>query len=420
MVERRYEVVSGTSVAAPMVTGGLALMKQMFRSQLSNTALVSRLFSTANKSGRYADESTYGQGLMDLGAAVRPVGQTNVVLGARVNGAAAATLETSYVELGSAFGDGLTQSLSGWEIAAFDSLGAPFWFDLGAFASPVRIPSLGRRLDDFMTRTPAAPGTRTHKMPFFAGTKKTGLGDWRLGLMETPSNTRGGHLALARHANTLSYEGWTGLTATAFSTEGFSWQAPTSGAVLSWRPFDAWAGLKAGWMMERKSLLGSSAKGAFGSLSSDSAFVGFNADTSAGGWQLGANAEAGLATVRPRSGLIADISPLATGAFAVHATRPFSGGRQFQFSVSQPLRVEHGRATLSIPVGRTPGGDVLRQSIAADIVPTGRQIDVMAHWRQPWARTGEFRLGAVWTRDPGHRAAESSDLSFMVGWRSPF
>lgn len=411
--------VDGTSYAAPMVSGGLALMKQLFRGQLSNTALLSRLFATANKSGRYASRSIYGQGLMDLGAATAPVGQTTLTRGNRV-GDPGGGLLTSNIVLGSAFGDGLTQSLAGREIAAFDSLGAPFWFDLGNFATPVRTPSLARRLKNFMARTPEAPGVEARQTSFFAGTGKARSGRWRLGLLETPAGVRGGHLGLSGYANTFTYEGWKDLTATAFSTEGFSWQAPTSGAVLSWRPPEAWASLRAGWLMERKSLLGSSAKGAFGSLSSDSAFIGFNADTWVDGWHLDANAEVGLAAVNPRSGLITDVSPVATGAFAVRATRPFSGDRLLQLSVSQPLRVEHGRATLSVPVGRTKGGDVLRRSVAADITPTGRQIDVMAHWHQPSTAMGELRLGAVWTHDPGHSAAESSDLSFMVGWRSPF
>lgn len=416
---RRYGVGSGTSYAAPMVSGGLALMKQLFRSQLSNTALVSRLFATANKSGRYANRSIYGQGLMDLGAATAPVGQTTLTLGSRV-GDPGGGLLTSNIALGNAFGDGLTQSLAGTEIAAFDSLGAPFWYDLGSFAFAADKLSIARRLKSFMAPVPARPeigGYRTAFAPSFA---KAGPDRWRLGLLETPTGTQTGHLGLARYANTFTYAGWKDLAATAFSTEGFSWRAPASGAVLSWQPSEAWAGLRAGWLMERKSLLGSSVKGAFGSLSSDSAFIGFNADTSVDGWHLGANAEIGFATVKARSGLITDVSPVATGAFAAHATRPFSGNRQLQFSVSQPLRVEQGRATLSVPVGRTKDGDVMRRSVAADIAPTGRQIDVMAHWRQPLTAEGELRLGAVWTHDPGHRAEASSDLSFMVGWRSPF
>ena len=57
-----------------MVSGGLAVMKQLFRGQLSNTELVSRLFATANKKGIYANRAVYGQGLMNLGAATNPWG----------------------------------------------------------------------------------------------------------------------------------------------------------------------------------------------------------------------------------------------------------------------------------------------------------------------------------------------------------
>ena len=416
---RGYGTGRGTSYAAPMVSGGLALMKQLFRGQLSNTALLSRLLATANKSGIYANRSIYGQGLMNLGAATAPVGETTLSLGDSVSGPGG-NLQMSNIVLGSAFGDGLTQSLAGREIAAFDSLGAPFWFDLGGFATPRRTLSIEKRLENFMAPAPARPRVGEHRTAFAPSFAKASPDRWRLGLLETPTGTQTGHLGLAKYANTFTYAGWKDLAATAFSTEGYSWRAPTSGAVLSWQPPEAWAGLRAGWLMERKSLLGSSAKGAFGNLSTDSAFVGLHADTLVDGWHLGANAEVGFAIVKPRSGLIADVSPVATGAFAVHATRPFSDNRLFQFSVSQPLRAEKGRATLSVPIGRTKGGDVMRRSVAADIVPTGRQIDVMAHWRQPLTRLGELRLGAVWVHDPGHRASASSDLSFMAGWRTPF
>ena len=73
-VIRGYATGGGTSFAAPMVSGGLAVMKQLFRDQLSNEELVSRLFATADSTGIYADRETYGHGRMDLGAATSPVG----------------------------------------------------------------------------------------------------------------------------------------------------------------------------------------------------------------------------------------------------------------------------------------------------------------------------------------------------------
>ena len=79
---------------------------------------------------------------------------------------------------------------------------------------------------------------------------------------------------------------------------------------------------------------------------------------------------------------------------------------------------EH-RASFMVPAGRTTAGDVVRNSVSADIAPSGRQIDVAAHWHQP-LDVGELRLGAVVTRQSGHRAAENFDLTLLSGWRSTF
>ena len=46
---------SGTSMAAPMVSGGLALIKQEF-SSLTNAQVVDRLFATATDTGEYSQK----------------------------------------------------------------------------------------------------------------------------------------------------------------------------------------------------------------------------------------------------------------------------------------------------------------------------------------------------------------------------
>ena len=110
--------LSGTSVAAPMVTGGLAVMKHRFRGQLSNTALAARLLATADRTGIHAESAIYGQGMMDLAAATAPVGAPRIARGGRVDGAAAGLAESRLVS-GGAFGDGLERALAGLEVAAF-------------------------------------------------------------------------------------------------------------------------------------------------------------------------------------------------------------------------------------------------------------------------------------------------------------
>jgi len=63
----------GTSMATPIVSGGLALLMSSW-DQLSVQQAVSILKSTANQNGIYSDSSIYGVGLLDLEAAMTPVG----------------------------------------------------------------------------------------------------------------------------------------------------------------------------------------------------------------------------------------------------------------------------------------------------------------------------------------------------------
>jgi len=121
-----YAVGGGTSYAAPFVSGGLALLAQHFNNQLGNTEILQRILMTADKSGIYADESIYGQGLMDLDAASKPVGQTMIAVTSSLKGLHHTELGTSIGTLGPAFGDAFTNAMSTKNIVVFDQLGAPF------------------------------------------------------------------------------------------------------------------------------------------------------------------------------------------------------------------------------------------------------------------------------------------------------
>ena len=415
----------GTSFAAPMVTGGLAVMKHVFRDQLPNTDLASRLLETADRTGDYADAAIYGRGLMDLGAATAPVGATGIARTGTVDGASAPLAATGLAS-GGAVGDGLARSFAGQEVAAFDSLGAPFWFDLGDFASVRDMPSTASQLRNFMAPTSGRHGLGARPILSF----RREHGAWvpedgepaglQLGLLDTPAGAEGGHLGLAEHAVTLSLGGPDGLSATGFSTEGTDGASPATGGLLSWRARDTPFAIRAGWLGEREALLGTTAEGAFGGLSADAVFAGIDGETDLGGWNLFGGAELGTVTANRNGGLIADISPLTTSAFALRATRPLGNDRGLSLSVSQPLRVESGEATLSVPAGRTKDGEVLRRPVSAGLAPTGRQIDVAARWHRRWTDAGELRLGAVWTREPGHRAAADPSLALLAGWRQAF
>ena len=411
----------GTSFAAPMVAGGLALMKQLFRDQLSNPDLVTRLFETADKNGVYADSAIYGQGSMDLGAATSPVGVLELPVGESV-GQSGFSLLSTRLQPGSAFGDGLQQSLAAQQIMALDGLGAPFWYRLGNFTPAANGLPLTARLRGFLAPEPGWPD------PVSAGAMARGEPEsepdaapvtLHIARLETPAEVRGSHLALAEGGVKATLAGQGGLSAAAFTTKGVPGEKPAVGAALSWRRAGLPLGVRAGWIGERKTLLGSVGEGAFGDLAGDTAFVGVDASTGLGRWRIGANAELGMVTPAARGGLVTRVSSLATSAFALHATRTLAGSGALRVSVSQPLRVESGRASLTVPAGRTKAGAVLYDAVPAELAPSGRQMDIAGQWHRPLGK-GELRLGAVYSHRPGHSQAADPELTFLGGWRWEF
>ena len=410
---RGYARLSGTSFAAPMVTGGLALMTQMFRSQLMSEELVTRLYRTADKSGAYADRSIYGQGMMDLDAALTPFGGLTIATGDSVGGGGTPAQQAS-LNLGGAFGSGLANGLSGHEIAGFDSLGAPFWHDLGDFVRSSALPSAGEQLRDFLAAAPIEPWTDDAES--YAGAASTGL---RVGFGQVPEGAGFGHALLARNALTFTLGRPGGVVATAFTNEGNDDAPPATGALVSWRAANVPLGLRAGWLGERDSVLSATAQGAFGDLAAHSFFIGLDVHHRAGGWRLSGGPEFGFAQSRARGGMIGGMESLPTSAFALHASRPAAGGGMVRVSLEQPLRVEDGSAALTVPVGRTRDREVVRRQISANLTPAGRQLDLSVRWERLLAG-GDLRLGAVATRHPGHDAQARPQLSVLAGWRLAF
>ena len=190
--------------------------------------------------------------------------------------------------------------------------------------------------------------------PLIADRSGAGPAGLNLGIFEAPPfGMDGGHLSLTGRALTLGMAKRNGLSVAAFSTEGIGRQTPVSGATLSWRFAEAPVGLRSGLVAERETMLGSTANGALGRVAGSSVFAGVEANAWIDNWRLGAGAEIGTVNATARGGMLAGLSPLTTSAFALQAERKLAEGGSLVVSVAQPLRVEAGRARLSIPIGRT-------------------------------------------------------------------
>ena len=109
----------GTSFAAPVVSGALALMMEHFRGTRGNTAIVRRMLDTADNTGPYDKPEIYGAGHLDLEKALSPVGSVSA-------GQEARPLSHTRLSLPTAFGL-VSERLQTLELATFDEQEFPFW-----------------------------------------------------------------------------------------------------------------------------------------------------------------------------------------------------------------------------------------------------------------------------------------------------
>ena len=104
-----YRVMSGTSMAAPIISGGGAILHQMWP-HMTGENLVQLMLNTGDKSFTGYDVNVHGQGIMDLDEATLPQGELGIAIGGRIDG-----YHTDVASAG-------TMSIAGANIAALSSL----------------------------------------------------------------------------------------------------------------------------------------------------------------------------------------------------------------------------------------------------------------------------------------------------------
>ena len=118
-----YGTGSGTSFAAPFVSGAVALLTEKFRGQLTGQEILQRIYVTANKEGVYSNSDIYGQGLLDLKKAIEPIGQTYFISPITNQ---VTTFSQANIFLSSPLFGSLNNLDDKLFLTYFDELGAPF------------------------------------------------------------------------------------------------------------------------------------------------------------------------------------------------------------------------------------------------------------------------------------------------------
>ena len=361
--------LSGTSFAAPVVSGALALLMERFRGTRGNTAIVKRMLDTADRSGRYADLETYGAGHLDLEAALSPVGTLNA-------GQSAQPLSRTTLQVPAVFGS-VARHVKNVELASFDEQDFPFWVPVTTLVS---------------TRSPDRSWIPRLEGPVAA---------WN-----TPTNdpsALGLHWMPDVDDETLWLADGYGLIS------GFG---PTSANIARLPHHGGWG---YGLSVDGAGYLGSQTSGAFGSDPRSGmiwASRAFQHDLD-GGWSLNVTGTLALGVPQYEDDAIFQASASVLSAMSMKV-----GTDNWGFTVEQPLRAESGTGTFRIENGRIENGRRLYDVHRVPLRPDAREVRTALHHERE-ALGGNIAVEVGHTMNAGHLPGESETgigMAYRMTW----
>ena len=457
-----YAIAGGTSFAAPFVTGGLAAISSYFDGQLGSTEIVSRLFSTANKDGVYADSAIYGQGLMDLAAATSPVGQTSAMMSSSLSGPMVSASLTSLQMVNPAFGDAISRGVSNHSVIFFDELQAPFRNSLNNLVADYRnqinpiagfdemqnfsISMLSTNSEFFEVGqanvqnisnelvTPShlleSQANKNQYFAYFNDSNKTFIsqginGSWAMGIFKD---------TFLRNNNALRSKfnnPWLNYTASGASfgsikelNNTFNIAYTISAGRNKFSPNETFLeknssllglielqsnlnipSLQLGILQESDSNNGLAGSGALaGTKNQMTKFVGLSSVKNLFGGKFFGSIHLGQSSdISHNSGMLKSIKEVKSSSFGFGfiQTSIFNQNDQLTISIDQPLRVESGKLNLDVPVYRTKQKSVIFNSLSFGLRPSGREVNSKINYSTAFKKMNfDFAIG--YKADPYH------------------
>ena len=457
-----YAVTSGTSFAAPFVSGGLAVIADHFEGQLGSQEIVNRLFTTANKKGVYADKAIYGQGLMDLNAATEPVGQVSAMMSLSLSGPMTPAIFSNIQLTSPSFGDAITNGIGNHSVIFFDALDAPFRRSLSSLVSDYRNQIIN--MDGFGSiQNPISHSVITNESEFEIGGLSIenlsgelvtpyhllnakadknqffsyynysndsflshGLnGSWAMGIFQDSQ------LRSERSLRTQFSNPWLNFSATGttfgskfkgnnkfdialaissgrnkFNTnEIFNKRDSSTVALMEIQPKSKMPSLQLGLMKENDASLGLSGSGAFnGSNNQLTSFVGLsNSLDLAGGILFGSLYWGKSNDMSNEIGMLRSVTKLYSSAFGVGFMKSsiINNNDKLILTVDQPIRIESGNLQLNVPTYRTKEKNVLFNPMNFTLDPSGRELHTKAQYLSSYKNIG-LGLTLGYKADPYH------------------
>ncbi|MCG5495878.1 S8 family serine peptidase [Ectothiorhodospira variabilis] len=472
--DQAYTRLTGTSAAAPAVSAAAATLRAHWPHLDANT-LTQRLLDSADRhfSPLYGDRSCgdsgnvdcglyhYGQGRLNLEAALAPQGELQIAMGATVDTAESQSQPgQTHLQLPAAFGDARLPPQALSQVAGFDALGRDYLIDLSPGLRTPDDPyrTLHRRVQqaiaatnhtrfqhdnhdhnlhalaeyngDGMPVTMQLTWHRTHGgitgYQFAAGNPAPGHPAEHMPLLAYSGGTYwlseddtltglSGHYRLNERLTLSADYGWSGDT-TGLSPQGALQRLDTR---LSFRVLDhlTWH-LGSARVTEQDRLMGSTGGGALhtrGNHVTQFIYSRMEADLTPQ-LSLFAEFEQGRGDRDHPDSLIHRLEQMtlrqAAAGLVLRQT-----DTQWVLVYHEPLRVHQARAHLRIPSGRTMDGRILYDHITADLAPDGRQRNLELGLRHPLGAYATLQAHLLHIQEPGHRASAPSDILGAVSYQ---
>jgi len=399
-----YATAFGSSFAAPQVSGALALLAEAFP-LLAPADLRARLLASADNdftgfvsagsvdlvggdgtfNHEYSDE--FGHGFLDIRAALLPIGPTTL---AAADGTKVYTDDFAFSS-GGAMGDAVTRSLDGIDLAVTDALAASFDVPAKNFVTEAEPKALAETL-----------AARTFGK------------DLRL-LRQAAVNPLSETFA-AQAGSTLDLQGPDGATHAALLIG----DNDTFGIAVSRSLTEGDLTVDLGVKVSRDdgSLMGFTDSSGDGGADMASLTLALTYDTGLGGF-FALTGEVGIADLSTTTA-VSDTSTAGFNSIGLDiGTRGvFSAGDRLTLGVSLPIATTSGTAEMLVPVALGDGQSELR-SVAVDLTPSERQMDLSISYQIPMSDHSEFLLEVVHAENYGNIAG-NTDQALVIGMNWTF
>jgi subtilase-type serine protease len=376
----------GSSFAAPQVSGALALLAEAFPALTPHQLRVRLLASADNKF--FTPDGTvelatgfnkgysfnYGVGFLDVGAALLPIGASQMSL----PGGAVQVIDQPVIQSGSAFGNAMAHSLAGVDIAFSDALNGGFSkpaVDLTASAAPQPLAS------QLMIRSLSAD----------LGLERTSL---QASIRDPFAGFSGQSYAVRDPSNIMRAD------VLMPGSEGGSYGVNLTRAITD-GPTRVEVGVKLAH--DDGSVMGFGGTDGDAGANMVSLQLGLSQEVGKSGFfTLGG--EFGLADLGSQA-ILSDVSTAGFNSLklGIGNRSVFTNGDKLALGVSMPMAVTSGSAQMILPVAGRSGRSVFTP-IDLDLSPTDRQMDISVSYQRPLAPGLELAVELVHAQNYGNRA----------------